>query len=366
MNATGPSGLHRWSSSVFRALRRVPLFWRFQLVGWAAFEVLSFPAKLAVLGSPTAVLLVTGLRDSVGFALTCGMRFIYRRQYEQGLTLPMAITLVAVVSTIVGAILTVLSLALGRHVALEEHALVGGIATTNMFLFWTNAAVSWSLLYFSIKLLLDAREREVRLAEASAARATAEVRVLRAQMNPHFLFNALNTLREAAHASVERVDAIVDALSGYLRFSLAHRNKDVVNLGAEIDALADYLGVEKARFRDAVEFRFDVGPEARRIAVPAVLLQPLVENAIRHGRETSGVPLRITVSARVEASRLVLEVANTGTWITPSSDCPEHGTALANLRRRLELTYGTAAQLEVTNADGWVTVRISLPANFTL
>jgi sensor histidine kinase YesM len=353
------------AKSPFDLWRRVPLFWRFQLVGWVVFEFLSYPFKVVLLGGPQAAFTAIVLRDSVGFILTCAMRSVYQRTYHEEMSLARAALLVVAVSLVVGSILTILSSVLGQTITLEEQRIFGKIATLEMFLFWTSLAAAWSLLYFSIKLLRDAGNRAVRVAQAEAARREAEVKMLRAQMNPHFLFNALNTIRAGIQWPPEQLVAIIDGLAGYLRFSLAHRNDESIPIGEEFDALVDYLAVEKARFGNDLEIETLIDEDARSAEGPGTMLQPLVENAVKYGRSTSPLPLRIRIQVTAETGFLRVEVANTGAWVEPNTAESVGGVGLSNLRRRLRMAHHDRHSFDTIAENGWVIIRIWIPRKMT-
>jgi LytS/YehU family sensor histidine kinase len=222
--------------------------------------------------------------------------------------------------------------------------------------------VIWSLLYFGIKLWLETAAARLQAAESEAAARTSELRQLRAQVNPHFLFNALNSvLAEKDNASA--VELITLELAEYLRFSLRPAG-DCQTLGEELDALEHYLRVEKARYEEKLEYVIEAEPQVRRVRVPVATVQPLLENAMKYGRQTSPVPLRVVLSAALdrETGALRITVRNTGRWLEFDAT-RSHGIGLANLRRRLELLFGAEGQLTHGVDDGWVWVEVTLPAD---
>jgi LytS/YehU family sensor histidine kinase len=187
---------------------------------------------------------------------------------------------------------------------------------TGILLLRSTVLLLWLMLYFGIKLLQQnaETEREFRKAEA---------RLLRSQMNPHFLFNALNTIM-AVRKDQAKVETVTQSLADYLRFSLQQEESDEHGLsthplGDELAALEDYLRVEKARFGDDIVCRIDAGEDARHTPVPAALVQPLLENAIKYGQETGPRPLRVSITAQVVQDKLQLEVENSGHWVEEGS-----------------------------------------------
>jgi len=184
-------------------------------------------------------------------------------------------------------------------------------------------------------------------------------------MNPHFLFNALTTIM-AVRRDEAKVELVTQSLADYLRFSLQQEEDEQIHvaahpLGDEISALENYLRVEKVRFGDDLDWSLDAEADALRTLVPSALVQPLLENAIKYGQETSPQILRISITARVVQSNLELEVCNSGHWIE-RDQTHSGGVGLKNLRRRLELIYGHTASLDIRHGQSTVMVCVSLPA----
>jgi hypothetical protein len=176
----------------------------------------------------------------------------------------------------------------------------------------------WSLLYLALLYWRDQRIQKELIGRAEALAHQAQLRMLRYQVNPHFLFNALNSIGALAGEAPERVQRMIGELSGFLRYSLLDAERLEVLLRDELRAVTHYLEVEKVRFEDDLEVRIELEPDAARRPLPAFLVLPLVENAIKHGQRTSAMPLRIEIAARVErGSTLCIEVKNTGAWVAP-------------------------------------------------
>jgi LytS/YehU family sensor histidine kinase len=215
----------------------------------------------------------------------------------------------------------------------------------------------WFLLYFGIKSLKRSLEVEREFQKA-------EVRLLRSQMNPHFLFNALTTIM-AVRRDEAKVELVTQSLADYLRFSLQQeqeaQNEVVAHpLGDELAALENYLQVEKARFSDDLKWSIEAESDARQTLAPSALVQPLLENAIKYGQETGPRPLRVSITAKVVQGHLEIEVCNSGYWVEGdrTQTC---GVGLSNLRRRLELIYGRGASLDIRHNPSTVAVCVLLP-----
>ena len=223
----------------------------------------------------------------------------------------------------------------------------------------------WCAIYFGLEANHTRRRAEREAAEsvsraalAEAAARHNELRRLEAQMNPHFLFNALNCVVAASrdHVAVERV---TQDLADYLRFSLAP-SQPLEPLSREIDALEKYLAIQQSRFGADLVCRISCEPEARRVLVPPMMIQPLLENAFHYGPQTSPMPLNVSVEASVRDGQLAVIVANSGSWVPPDP-ARSIGSGIQTLRKRLGLLLGPAATVEVVHEQGWVKIVIRLP-----
>lgn len=222
---------------------------------------------------------------------------------------------------------------------------------------------AWSGLYLGIAQWYEYREQQRRRLQADAEAQRARLRMLRYQLNPHFFFNALNTIRALADEAPERVKTVVGELSGFLRYTLLDEDELEAPLRDEIDAAEHYLGVEKIRFEDDLKIEIDVSDAAARQVVPSFLVLPLVENALKHGWDTGTRPLRIRIVGALTADALVITVANTGHWRAHSKGPDGTDTGLGNVRARLNAQYPEGHQLTMTETDGWVRVQITIDHN---
>ena len=177
-------------------------------------------------------------------------------------------------------------------------------------------------------------------------------------MNPHFLFNALNSI-VAASRDHDAVEKVTQDLADYLRFSL-EPSQPLEPLSRELDALEKYLAIQQSRFGADLVCRISCEPETRSVAVPPMMIQPLLENAFHYGGQTSPMPLTVIVTASLCAGQLSVIVANSGSWVTPDP-ARSIGSGLQTLRKRLGLLLGPTATVEVVREEGWVKIVIRLP-----
>lgn len=217
---------------------------------------------------------------------------------------------------------------------------------------------TWSVAYFGSQLLRDQRAAELRAFEAETLAARNELNHLQSQISPHFLFNSLNTILACKH-SPDDIEAITQSLAKYLRF-LLRPAATLEPLGKEIDALEDYLTIQSFRFGDRLSCRIDCDADIRRIPVLPAMIQPLVENALKYGRQAADQPLEVAVRAHRDRDKLFIEVTNTGHW-QPAEQGQSTNTGLHTLRRRLLLHGGPAATVTTAERDGQVRVLIQIP-----
>jgi hypothetical protein len=233
--------------------------------------------------------------------------------------------------------------------------------------------LGWSLVRLGFQYNAALREQREQALRAVAAARDAQLRMLAYQLNPHFLFNTLNSIRALINEDRHRAREMVTALAGYLRYALVERPLHVALLEEEVASVRGYLSIERVRFEERLDARVEVEPDALRCEVPAFLLNPLVENALRHGAVgTAGAPLVLRVEARlVEPDRLRLVVENTGRWAggrTTARAAGERddglpgGVGLANVAARLAALHPAEHRLEIEEADGRVRVVVELPA----
>jgi hypothetical protein len=202
-----------------------------------------------------------------------------------------------------------------------------------------------------------------RLLQTQKALAEAQLARLQGQLRPHFLFNALNTVSALMHTDVARADRLVATLGDLLRISLRSSENEMTPLAEELRTLELYADIMRERFRDRVTMSWQMDQALLDVPVPALLLQPLLENVFKHGVELTVMPVRITISAWRENDSLEIVVSNTGSMLVP-----EHrdGMGLGNCRERLNIIYGNKASLLVRNEDAGVAARVSMPLTGTI
>jgi two-component system LytT family sensor kinase len=221
------------------------------------------------------------------------------------------------------------------------------------------AAATQAIAYYRA-----ARARELSMARLEGQLARARLDALTAQIRPHFLFNTLHTIGHLWRSGrAEEADAMLDHLGALFQRVQQTTSRPIVSLDEELETVAAYLAIEAVRFRDRMRVAIDVPDDARACAVPPLLLQPIVENAVRHGIAVSSKAGEIRVSARLYNGTLRLDVEDDGPGVTEGAAPRGSGTGLANTRARLAEMFGGNQQLEIASRNGTGTrVSITIPA----
>lgn len=228
--------------------------------------------------------------------------------------------------------------------------------------FLSNLLTAWMIIGVAHAILFAQRERlrQQQHAELRSQLSQARFEALSARLDPHFLFNALHSISEVMHRDVAAADRMVVGLGGLLRQSIDGGATQQATLGEQIELIEDYVGIEQVRLGPRLRFDLDVDESLRSALVPRLLLQPLVENAIRYAVAQRITPGSIRVTARSHENRLLLEVCDDGSG--EAAAAPGHGVGLASARARLQCLYGGDFRFDVeTSLRSGTRVRIDLP-----
>ena len=225
---------------------------------------------------------------------------------------------------------------------------------------WAFVFMIWLTIYFTAIAVREHRSAQFRQSEMARALHLAELRLLKSQLNPHFLFNALNTVRSLIADNPSRAQSAVTRLANTLRYTLSSRQDELVTLAQELAIVADYLEIESMRFEDRLRIESHVPDDAAGVRVPVMLLQTLVENAIKHGIAELPAGGLLRISAILQNEMLLLEVENP----RPPAPLPaaHEGVGLRNAHDRLRLLFGARASLELDlSKPALATARLRIP-----
>jgi two-component system LytT family sensor kinase len=341
------------------------LFWTFQCGGWATFGTVMFFWGLEYWSWPQA-LLNKVLLVLLGFTLTLILRGVYRRLRARPIQ-PLIFGFIVVALSFAGALLwrEVHEVLFGA-----ASGILGGEAWTwawvriplGLFLYDGFVLLTWSLLYNGIHTWMELEEQTRRAQRAEALAREARLRALQFQLEPHFLFNTLNAISTlVVEGSRPEATRMIARLSDFLRLTLESGDSPEISVARELEFVRGYLDIEQARFGDRLVASIVAGPEVMEGLVPALILQPLLENAVKHGvlqRDDGGT---VTISVTRDGSVLRLTVTDDGPGLDATRET-RHGVGLANTAARLTELYGANSRFELASMNGCgVSAAIEIP-----
>lgn len=224
--------------------------------------------------------------------------------------------------------------------------------------------LGWTVFYHSFRILYELKSERDKNRELALYAESAQLNALRYQINPHFLFNSLNSLRALIYKSPVDAEEMISKLSDFMRYTLANKNSDEIPLENEIDVIQDYLKIEKIRYGNNYELEIAVEPIANEFPIPPFLILPLVDNAVKYGMKTSSMPLKISLGAEVNGNELSLIVQNSGHWFDEKGigkpGVYGTGTGLENIKNRLKNMYHQNQKFIIKKAEKCVSVIIKI------
>lgn len=347
-------------------------FWRLQAAGWSGAMLLRAASGLAN-GQSASYLVLVLISTITGLSLTLILSVIYRHLINRRplitwgvttLVLPLAAALNAFVDTWVS--------------GLYAGDAGAGFAQRFIGLFYIDATLllAWSALYYMINFFLQIEEQNDQLLQLENQATQAQLAMLRYQLNPHFLFNTLNSISTLVLLKqTEPANAMLTRLSSFLRYTLVNEPTGRVTVAQEVDTLKLYLEIERMRFEERLRTRFQIEPDTATALLPSLLLQPLVENAIKYAVSPQELGAEITIAAQLVGPNLRITVSDTGpglqsggtsnrlTGVTfDGGEQVSTGVGLANIRDRLAQAYGEDHRFETMEPpEGGFAVLIELP-----
>lgn len=345
------------------------LYWLCQSVGWGLYTgtrivVATIYLDLSWLASIGEVCVLSAL--AIGF--THLLRNIMRRQRWSDLKPAPLLLRIAVAGTLLGTVMGIVTQFTDLVYFQDPSRFVPGLlvhysAVVLLLLNivnWAAIFIIWMALYWVISGIRQHKSSELKQSELARALQSAELRLLKSQLNPHFMFNALNAVRSLIAEDPKRAQGAVTRLANTLRYTLSASQGDLVTLAHELKMVEDYLELETMRFEERLRIEWSVAADARSVRIPAMLLQTVVENAVKHGIAALPEGGVLTIDGRLENTDLVLKVENP----RPVAGSPPSGggIGLRNAAERLRLIFGVRASLEVDfSRPAQATVRIRIP-----
>lgn len=331
------------------------IYWLFQLLGWSAYSFIIFLVlyvedKLSWNGAALLVLF-----SILGILLSHFMRLLFLRfnffEFKPGPLIPRVVAVAFGAGILFQLFYSLVASFLNRSTLPESwlEALVEVLLITFLFMIWI-------IIYFSYHFLRKSRIEEIKNLQLADSQKEIELQNLRTQLNPHFLFNALNSIRALIDLEPKLAKESVTKLSNILRNSLLFGRKEKVTVQEECDFVRDYLDLEKVRFEERLEVEWKISNDTVSLKIPPLIIQTMVENAIKHGISNLKNGGKVCIAVYQWQGELVLEVVNTGKIQTKV----DIGVGIQNTKRRLALVYGSAASFSLTEKNGEVSSVIAI------
>ena len=347
-------------------------FWQLQIAGWSGAMVLRAITSLAN-EKPASFLLLVIISTITGFSLSLILSVIYRQLINARPLVTWGVT-----APVLAIAVSISAFVNGWVISLYQAGSEASFAQLFLGIFYIDLTLlgAWSALYYAINFYLQVEEQGDRLMRLETQATSAQLAMLRYQLNPHFLFNTLNSISTLVLLKqTEAANAMLTRLSAFLRHTLINEAGSKVSVAEEIETLKLYLDIERMRFEERLRTEFRIQPDAAGALLPSLLLQPLVENAIKYGVSPLEEGAQISVAARHVGQNLRITVSDTGPGLQnrgqrlqfPAAMPGGHGTVstgvgLANIRDRLAQAYGDQHRFDIrTPAEGGFVVTIEIP-----
>lgn len=339
-------------------------YWMCQLAGWGLYALGScFSPALIGEASWLGAALGAGLVLAIGIGLSHGLRLYMGKRGWRGMRLGRRIPRILAASLLLGLLAAPLPTLLGVAPSQSQPIppewgplapfLIEVIDLSAVFLVWTGC-------YFGVLAVREHKSRALREAELGRALQASELRLLKSQLNPHFLFNALNAVRALIAEEPGRAQSAVTQLSRTLRYTLGSGQDELVTLEQELTTVDDYLALEGLRLGERLRVDISIASQARELRIPVMMLQTLVENAIKHGIAELPEGGLLRICAWTAGHALLVEVENPRPETRPRRT--SEGIGIANAQKRLHLLFGPKATLELDlSSTGRALARVSVP-----
>ena len=348
-----------------KKLNKNKLFWILNFCGWSALYLLIlfifYPDK--IFEYVTAIGLAITYYS--GFFLSICLRYIYRKiGYKKRSIILTAlwIILICIITTIIwffsDALLSTLIVGSSVLTSRTFLSMIGIIISR------TPTFVAWSGFYYIINLWYEWNSEKQRAEKADLLAHKAQLQMLRYQLNPHFLFNALNTIKALVEEDKYKAKEVITELSEFLRYSLLSKNFSNVPLKNELEAIKHYFEIQKIRYEEKLEVYFNIEPSAEEFTVLSFFIYPIVENAVKYGMKTSELPLKIWITAKVLKDELEIIIENSGKWFSENEKFMEidrgTGTGIENVKSRLENAFRENFSFNIEQFENKVIVKIKI------
>ncbi len=348
-------------AEINRRMKRNKIYWLSQILGWSLFAIVNIIVSSSYRQFSWQRTFIVLYMCFVGISLTHIFRSLIHKYTWVNLQLKKIIPRVIIASIVIGTIMILVWLTLDISTGILHFnkirigTLLGGIFQLSSII------LLWALIYFSVHFFENYKKVEIEALIWEAAVKDFELKTLKSQLNPHFMFNALNSIRALIDEDPPSAQTAVTKLSNILRYSLKIERHETVSLAEEIQTVADYLALESIRFEERLKYNINIEPKSERVEVPPMMVQTLVENGIKHGISTRQEGGEISISSKIIDSKLHIQIINSGN-IDEDALKNASGFGVSNTKHRLNLLYGMDALFSIKNvSEDSVLVEIVIP-----
>ncbi|HHL34268.1 MAG TPA: sensor histidine kinase [Desulfobulbaceae bacterium] len=345
------------------------LFWSLQILGWIAYCT-ARTLNAYALGEKPEFIYAVMMGVIGGFWITIGLRHIYQFLRRSDMS-PLMLLLSVTVCILIGSMLFSFVEVWSMNQLYDPDWNMQGLGFLYRTLYDTFVLMAWSGLYFIINNHFQLQQQKEMYLAAAAQAHQAQLKMLRYQLNPHFLFNTLNAISTLVlDKQAKEANSMLTKLSAFLRFSLVSQPMQKTTLEEEVYALSLYLDIERVRFQERLKIVFDISEEAGSALIPNLLLQPLVENSIKYAINPQIEGGTITLKAEIKNKKLVITLSDDGPGFSEDNpgetDQKSSGVGIANTRERLAKLYPKDSSFDITSKKNkGVSIRITLPCEYT-
>lgn len=340
---------------------RKRLYWFSQIYGWLFYIVLLGIINQLNNNSGESILLINML---VTFVLGVSISHLYRELILRLHWLKLSIS--QIIPRVLLACLFFGCAFLALHTFISEVLLYGswpqmeGLEILQLIINLSGIFVIWSLLYFLFHFIENYKKEEIKNLKWQAAKNEIELNKLKSQLNPHFIFNSMNSIRALVDEDPGKSKDAITKLSNILRSSLLMGRKEVIAFSEELELVNDYISLEKTRFEERLQVKIDVEPETLDLMVPPMMVQTLVENAIKHGISQLPKGGEVSLTVRKVNNNMDISIENSGEIRSEGSNTT--GFGLKNTVQRLQLLYGNDYDFSIDNHNGKVLAHVNFPS----
>ncbi len=339
---------------------REKLYWMCQTSGWAFYALINNILELTYKGFDARYIFVYTYLGILGISATHILRLRIKNKKWLTLSLTKLIPKIVLASILSAAfILSVTSLVVFGTGLLELKDFNTGMVMANLVNL-SSVVLLWSAIYFFIHYFENLKRSEIERLVWEAAVKDFELKTLKSQLNPHFMFNAMNSIRALIEENPERAKTSLTQLSNIFRYSLRIERTETVPLEDEIKTVEDYLALEKIRYEERLTYSINIDPAIKSIEIPPMMIQTLVENGIKHGISKFPKGGEIFVKANKKDDYAEIIISNTGS-LSDEAIKNSKGFGVDNTKQRLNLLYGDKSSFDMVNENGFVNVILKIP-----